>query len=103
MRQQTIAPFGPCRSADGGLVNLAVQNEAQWKRLCERVLNSPDLVSDARFVSNHLRVRNRLELKPVIEGVLSRCTSPEIEANLAAADIPYGPVNSIPQLVDHPQ
>jgi crotonobetainyl-CoA:carnitine CoA-transferase CaiB-like acyl-CoA transferase len=103
MRHNTIAPYGPFRSADGGLVNLAVQNEAQWKRLCERVLNSPDLVSDARFVSNQLRVRNRLELEPVIEGILSRWTSPEIEAKLAAADIPYGHVNSIAELVEHPQ
>src|SRR5258708_33052716 len=103
MRHNTIAPYGPFRSADGGLVTLAVQNEAQWKRLCERVLNSPDLVSDARFVSNQLRVRNRLELEPVIEGVLSRWTSPEIEAKLAAADIPYGHVNSIAELVEHPQ
>jgi crotonobetainyl-CoA:carnitine CoA-transferase CaiB-like acyl-CoA transferase len=103
MRHNTIAPYGPFRSADGGLVNLAVQNEAQWKRLCERVLNSPDLLDDARFVSNQLRVRNRLELEPVIEGVLSRWTSPEIEARLAAADIPYGHVNSIAELVEHPQ
>ena len=103
MRHSTIAPYGPFRAADGGLVNLAVQNEAQWKRLCERVLDKPDLVSDARFASNQVRVRNRLELEPVIEGVLSRWTSSEIEAKLAAADIPYGHVNTVAELVEHPQ
>ena len=103
MRHNTIAPYGPFRAADGGLVNLAVQNEAQWKRLCERVLDKPDVATDARFVTNQLRVRNRLELEPVIENVLSRWTSPEIEAKLAAVDIPYGHVNTIGELVDHPQ
>jgi crotonobetainyl-CoA:carnitine CoA-transferase CaiB-like acyl-CoA transferase len=103
MRHNTIAPYGPFRSADGGLVNFAVQNEAQWKRLCERVLERPDLVTDARFVSNQVRVRNRVELEPVIESVLSRWTSPEIEAKLAAADIPYGHVNTVAELVEHPQ
>jgi crotonobetainyl-CoA:carnitine CoA-transferase CaiB-like acyl-CoA transferase len=103
MRHSTIAPYGPFRAADGGLVNFAVQNEAQWKRLCERVLGKPDLVTDARFVSNQVRVRNRVELEPVIESVLSRWTSPEIEAKLAAADIPYGHVNTVGELVEHPQ
>jgi formyl-CoA transferase len=103
MRHSTIAPYGPFRAADGGLVNLAVQNEAQWRRLCERVLDKPDLATDARFVSNQLRVRNRLELEPVIESILSRWISPEIEAKLAAADIPYGHVNTVEELIEHPQ
>lgn len=103
MRHSTIAPYGPFRAADGGLVNLAVQNEMQWRGLCERVLARPDLVTDARFVSNELRVRNRLELEPVIESILSRWTSQEIEAKLAAADVPYGHVNTVAELVEHKQ
>jgi crotonobetainyl-CoA:carnitine CoA-transferase CaiB-like acyl-CoA transferase len=103
MRHSTIAPYGPFRAADGGLVNLAVQNEAQWRRLCERVLGRADLVMDARFVTNELRVRDRLELEPLIESILSRWTSPEIEAKLAAADVPYGRVNTVAELVEHQQ
>ena len=103
MRHNTIAPYGPFRAADGSLVNLAVQNEAQWKRLCERVLGKPDLATDARFLNNQLRIRNRLELEPVLEQLLSQWTSLEVEAKMAAADIPYGRVNSIAELVEHPQ
>lgn len=103
MRHNTIAPYGPFRGSDGGLVNFAVQNEAQWRRLCERVLEQPALAADARFINNQLRIRNRLELEPVIEGILTQWTSPEIEAKLVAADIPYGRVNSIAELVQHPQ
>jgi crotonobetainyl-CoA:carnitine CoA-transferase CaiB-like acyl-CoA transferase len=103
MRHGLIAPYGPYRTGDGDLVNLAVQNEAQWRRLCEQVLEKPALISDPRFVNNELRVRNRLELEPVIESILSRWKSSEVEAALAAADIPYGHVNSVAELVDHPQ
>jgi crotonobetainyl-CoA:carnitine CoA-transferase CaiB-like acyl-CoA transferase len=99
IRHSTIAPYGPFRAADGGLVNLAVQNEAQWRRLCERVLGQ----ADARFVSNELRVRNRLELEPLMESTLSQWTSQEIEAKLAAADVPYGHVNTVADLVEHQQ
>jgi crotonobetainyl-CoA:carnitine CoA-transferase CaiB-like acyl-CoA transferase len=103
MRHSTIAPYGPFRAADGGMVNLAVQNEAQWMRLCERVLDKPDLVTDPRFLNNQLRVRNRLQLEPAIEHILSRWSSQEIEAKLAAADVPYGHVNTVAELVEHQQ
>jgi len=103
MRHSVIAPYGPYRAGDGGLVNLGVQNEAQWRRLCERVLEKPDLLTDPRFAGNELRVRNRLDLEPLIEDVLSRWTSAEIEARLAAADIPYGHVNTVAELVEHQQ
>jgi crotonobetainyl-CoA:carnitine CoA-transferase CaiB-like acyl-CoA transferase len=103
MRHNMIAPYGPYRAGDGSLVNLAVQNEGQWGRLCEQVLEKPDLVGDPLFATNELRVRNRAELEPQIEQVLARWTSSEIEAKLAAADIPYGHVNSIPGLAEHAQ
>jgi formyl-CoA transferase len=67
------------------------------------VLEKPDLLTDPRFAGNELRVRNRLELEPLIEGILSQWTSAEIEAKLAAAEIPYGHVNTVAELVEHQQ
>lgn len=103
MRHNMIAPYGPYRTGDGGLVNLAVQNQGQWARLCEQVLERPELVRDPRFESNELRVRNRAELEPLIEGILARWISSDIEARLAAADVPYGRVNSVAELAAHAQ
>ncbi|HKB46662.1 MAG TPA: CaiB/BaiF CoA-transferase family protein, partial [Ktedonobacterales bacterium] len=42
-RQGFIVPYGVYRVGDGSSVNLAVQNEGQWRRLCEIVLRRPDL------------------------------------------------------------
>lgn len=102
MRHNMIAPYGPYPASDG-LVNLAVQNESQWVRLCERVLGRPELVRDPRFAANELRVRNRTELEPVIEQILGRWTAAEVEAKLSAADVPYGHVNTVAELAAHPQ
>ncbi len=103
MRHSTIAPYGPFRSGDAGLVNLGVQNETQWRRLCDQVLERPELATDPRFANNELRVRNRRELEPLIEEILARRSSSDIEQKLAAADIPYGHVNTVAELAEHPQ
>ena len=102
MRHNMIAPYGPYRARDG-LVNLAVQNESQWVRLCEGVLDRADLARDPRFATNELRVRNRHELEPMIELSLARWTAAEVEARLADADVPYGHVNTVAELAAHPQ
>jgi itaconate CoA-transferase len=102
-RHNIIVPYGPYRCGDGQYVNLAVQNEGQWRRLCERALNRPDLVDDARFRSNELRLKNRAELEPLIEEILGQADRATIEARLATADVPFGSLNDVDDLVDHPQ
>ena len=54
-----IVPYGAYRVGDGGSVNLAVQNDGQWRRLCAIVLQQPELADDARFRTNELRLHNR--------------------------------------------
>jgi crotonobetainyl-CoA:carnitine CoA-transferase CaiB-like acyl-CoA transferase len=103
MRHNMIVPYGPYRAGDGVLVNLAVQNQSQWARLCRRVLDRPELVDDPRFASNELRVRNRLELEPLIEAIFTQRDARAIEAALTAADVPFGHVNTVAELAEHPQ
>lgn len=103
MRHNLIAPYGPYQVADGSLINLAVQSERQWARLCHQVLEQPELIHDPRFATNELRVQNRSELEPLIERSLSRRTSSDVQAKLVSADVPYGHVNSVAELAAHPQ
>jgi crotonobetainyl-CoA:carnitine CoA-transferase CaiB-like acyl-CoA transferase len=102
-RHNIIVPYGPYRCGDGEYVNLAVQNEGQWRRLCTGVLLRPDLVDDARFSSNELRLRHRTELEPLIEEILADADRATIEARLAEHDVPFGSLNEVDDLVDHPQ
>ena len=70
-RHNFVVPYGSYRVGDGGSVNLAVQNDGQWRRLCAIVLRQPELADDPRFVSNELRLKNRAVLEPLIEQLLA--------------------------------
>src|SRR5713226_5468857 len=58
-RHNIIVPYGPYRCGGGRFVNLAVQNEGQWQRLCSTVLERPELAHDERFDTNVKRLANR--------------------------------------------
>lgn len=103
LRHNTIVPYGPFRVGDGKLLNLAVQNEGQWQRLCEIVLERPDLAAHPHFCTNELRVSNRDELEPMIEGILSVLSSEEVQRRLDVADVPSGALNDVAGLLEHPQ
>jgi itaconate CoA-transferase len=96
-----IAPYGPYRTADGALM-LAIQNEREWARLCERVLGRPDLARDERFGTNSRRVAGREELRAAIEGVFAGLPSSEVARRLGAADIAYARINSVADFAAHP-
>jgi crotonobetainyl-CoA:carnitine CoA-transferase CaiB-like acyl-CoA transferase len=98
----TIVPYGPYRTG-GGWVNLAVQTEGQWERLCRVVLRRPELVADPRFGTNERRVVNRAALEPLVESVLAAEPHGEVVDRLERADVPHGTVNDVAGLVAHPQ
>lgn len=102
MRHNILVPYGPYRAAQG-YVNLAVQNDGQWRRLCGDVLGRPELATDPRFTTNELRVRNRADLEPLIEEELCRLAPEELSRRLEAADVPYGSMNDVAAVAEHPQ
>jgi itaconate CoA-transferase len=62
-----IAPYGPFECGDGKVIFLGIQNEREWERFCELVLEQPALAEDERFASNSERVENRDDLHQEIE------------------------------------
>ena len=102
-RHNTLVPYGPYEVGDGKAVNFAIQTQAQWARFCVQVLDRPDLANDPRFSSNELRARNRAVLEPLVESLLADKTRPQVEALLEAADVPFGSLNSVDDLLHHPQ
>jgi crotonobetainyl-CoA:carnitine CoA-transferase CaiB-like acyl-CoA transferase len=102
-RHASIVPYGPYAVGGGREVVLAVQNEREWLRLCEQVLERPDLATDARFAGNENRLRNREALEPQIEAALSRFSVEEAEAALERAQVPYARLNDVAEVLTHPQ
>jgi len=102
-RHTSIVPYGPFAVAGNKEIMLAVQNEREWVRLCEQVLDRPDLATDPRFTGNEKRLTNRLELEPQIDAALMRFSIEEAEARLEAAQVPYGRMNDVSDVLQHPQ
>jgi itaconate CoA-transferase len=99
----TIAPYGPVRSGDNKIVYLGLQNEREWKKFCEVVMQAPEMFTDPRFDSNARRVQNRGQLDQVMQNVFQRLTAAEIVARLEAAQIANARMNTVQEYVDHPQ
>ncbi|MGE5254313.1 MAG: CaiB/BaiF CoA transferase family protein [Planctomycetaceae bacterium] len=96
-----ISPYGVYRTKDKPL-NIAVGTETMWKNFCH-VIGSPELEKDERFQKNNDRVKNRLDLNPLIEKALCRKNQDEWVDALNEAGIPCGPIYTIDQVFKDPQ
>jgi itaconate CoA-transferase len=99
----SIAPYGSFRTGDGGTVQLGIQNDREWRRLCTSVLLRPEVADDERFQNNARRVDNREALTATIETVFSSLTAEQVVQRLDAADIANAKLNDVTDLIDHPQ
>ncbi len=100
-RHPSLAPFGSFKTGDGHII-IAVGNDKLWKELCE-VLGHPEWGEDPHFDTNVSRVKNYDYLQGMLEKILVQKTTGEWIEELTRAEIPCGPINSIPDLVKDPQ
>jgi crotonobetainyl-CoA:carnitine CoA-transferase CaiB-like acyl-CoA transferase len=103
LHHPTIAPYGNYTCGDGLGILFSIQNEREWERFCASVLELPTLAHDPRFDSIVERVRNRPALDAAIDAVFGQLTRDEVTRRLQAAEIAYGRLSTIDDLVHHPQ
>lgn len=101
LEHAAVQPYAAYACADGEIM-IAVQSPGEWQRLCERVLEQPQLVEDARFADNPARVENRAALHAVIAAVFGRHDRAAMIARLDAAQIAWGRVSSLADVLAHP-
>ncbi|TDF64554.1 CaiB/BaiF CoA-transferase family protein [Cupriavidus sp. L7L] len=103
----TIAPYGafPVGGAVGAeeTVLIGVQNDGEWKRFANDVLDRPDLIQKQEFNTNLARVEHRAELDREIAATLATMTKEEVIAALQTSRIAFASVNDVTQLSTHPQ
>ncbi len=102
-RHATIAPYGPFRAGDGGVVFFGIQNEREWLALCEEVLDDPALASDPRFATNPQRMKNRDELEALIERKFAKFSAEQVLERLDRAAIANAHMNTVEAFLKHPQ
>jgi len=96
-----LVPYDAFSARDGWFI-LGVANEKQWGLLCD-MLNRAEMKTDDRFASNRARVTNREVLVDELNKTFSQRDVNDWLGDLIKAGLPCGPINSIPQVFDHPQ
>lgn len=99
----TIYPYGPFPAGDGKTVMLGLQNEREWAAFCSRVLQQPQLATDARFSTNAARSAARDELRAIIVDVFSTLSGEQVIARLDDAQIANAQLNDMHDVWQHAQ
>lgn len=95
-------PYEPYPAGDGKLVNIVVATEWHWEAFCKAV-GLEHLLDDPRFKTNQDRLRHREELEKIIVEKLKEKSRDEWIEILLEAGVPCGAVNTIREVVEHPQ
>ncbi|CAM5791253.1 CaiB/BaiF CoA transferase family protein [Rhizobacter fulvus] len=103
LKHPSIAPYGAFTCTDGREIVLSIQNEREWVSFCTSVVRLPELATDARFDSNSRRTANRDDLEARIQQVFSGLTYAEAVDRLTEAQTAFGAINSVHDLIQHPQ
>jgi crotonobetainyl-CoA:carnitine CoA-transferase CaiB-like acyl-CoA transferase len=73
-----------------------------FQSLCE-ALGRPELAEDPRYVDRASRSKNRGSLTPLLDEAFAQRSTDEWFSILGPKGIPCGPVNSVPEALQHPQ
>ncbi|MFJ6845790.1 CaiB/BaiF CoA transferase family protein [Streptomyces griseoluteus] len=98
-----IVPYDSYATADGGRVLLSVQNDREWRRMAELVLEKPELAQDPAYATNAARVAGRERTDALVAGALGALTVGEALARLEAAGIACARIRDLAELAEHPQ
>jgi crotonobetainyl-CoA:carnitine CoA-transferase CaiB-like acyl-CoA transferase len=103
LKHPTIAPYGAFACADGRDIVISIQNEREWADFVREVLREPALLQDPRCATNAARVQHRPWLDGKVQAVFAAHTSAQMIDRLTDAQTAYGSVNSLADLIEHPQ
>jgi len=98
----TIYPYGPFDAVDGRVM-MAIQNEREWARFCDRFLGRPELAEHPDYAGNAARDAHREALGALIAARFAELTAAEAIALLAAVPVAYARVNTMAEVWAHPQ
>ena len=98
----TVVPYQLFDTSDGVLA-LAIGNDSQFRTLCLRVIDRPDLADDPRFLTNRDRNLHREVLVPALAAVFAAAPTDHWIARLRAEGVPGGKVRSVPEALAAPE
>ena len=103
MTHPIIVPYGAYNCKDNLTILIAIQNDREWVRFCEIVLDDETMVNDARFKTNSDRATNRELTEKIIQDKFITFKREELIEKLEEASVAYGRISDMEQLKNHPQ
>lgn len=91
---QVAQPADVYEAADGAFV-LACVTEAQFRSLCNNVIDRPDLLADERFARNPARLKNVVELRRTLNDIFGKSPRAYWIPRIRAAGVPSGAVATV--------
>jgi crotonobetainyl-CoA:carnitine CoA-transferase CaiB-like acyl-CoA transferase len=99
----SVVPYEVFRGVDGKCCVVGVGTEALWKTFVRTMKLESGVGQDERFRTNAGRTENRRELVPVLQKMFDgRVASAWLE-QLAAAEIPAAPINTVEEALSDAQ
>lgn len=97
-----IAPYGELfETKDKVVVTFAIGSNKQFKQLCE-VLDLDRLLQDPRFQQNSNRVKNREELKSLLQSAVQVLKADELLEVLHLNQVPAAAIKNLKEVFDTP-
>lgn len=98
---KALLPYQTFRTKTRDLA-LAVGSDRLWRIFCP-IMGIEPMMTDPRFATNAARVSNREELIATLQEIFLTKSYEEWEELLLKHGIPVGAINTIDQVVNHPQ
>lgn len=95
----SIAPYDSYQAKDG-LVIIACGNQKLYEKFCTEVIDMPWMITDERFLTVPLRVRNNEIQKKFIEEWTTLYTVDEVVEKVLQKGIPAGPIYNVKQITE---
>lgn len=100
-RYADAAPANSYRARDGYVFIFAL-GPTHWEALVN-LMGQPELLHDARLVSNESRIANMDYVDGLVQAWVERYTVDEVLSKIVGAGLVAGPVLGIDQVIRHPQ
>jgi len=91
------------RCSDDKLIAVQLSTQEKFWRAFVIAIERADLADDARFTTRDDRVKHYVALRELLRPVFAARPRAAWVAALDAADVPYAPVQTLPEVIDDPQ
>ena len=95
----SIAPYDTYQAKDG-MVVIGCGNQKLYEKFCNEIIGMPWMITDERFLTVPLRVKNNEIQKKYIEEWSTQYTVEEIVDKMLAKGIPAGPIYNVKQITE---